>query len=45
MELLKELNTDVEGDFIEEDIHSFVTNQQDLIKNYQLVIATDIDNV
>jgi hypothetical protein len=42
---LKELNPDVTGDFIVASADRFVVDQVDIIKNYQLIIASDITNV
>eukprot|EP00347_Sterkiella_histriomuscorum_P009093 403342543 len=46
-ENLVELNPDVKGDYFNQEIHEFIENpaNQELIKSYQLIIATDIDNV
>lgn len=44
-ENLLELNPDVKGDYIHQDIHEFVSKESDLMKSYQLIIATDVDNV
>jgi len=43
-ENLLELNPDVKGDYIHQDIHEFVSKESDLMKSYQLIIATDVDN-
>lgn len=44
-ELLKELNPDVQGDFIVANVEKFVFEEVEKIKNYQLIIASDITNV
>jgi amyloid beta precursor protein binding protein 1 len=48
-ELLKELNPDVQGDFIEDSVENVVFNRltqgDELIKKYQLIVAADVDNV
>jgi len=43
-ELLKELNPDVQGDFIVANVEKFVFEEVEKIKNYQLIIASDITN-
>ncbi|CDW84911.1 nedd8-activating enzyme e1 regulatory subunit [Stylonychia lemnae] len=40
---LLELNPDVSGDHIQHDVDNFVSTQADLIKNYNLVIATEVN--
>jgi hypothetical protein len=44
-ELLKELNPDVQGDFIVANVEKFVFEEVEKIKIYQLIIASDITNV
>lgn len=43
-ELLKELNPDVEGDFLVESAES-VANNEEVLKKYSLIIASDVANV
>ena len=42
-ELLNELNPDVHGEFIIESADAYILNND--LKGYQLIIATDIENV
>ena len=44
-ELLKELNPDVQGDFIVAKVDKYVEEEEEKIKKYQLIIASDITNV
>ena len=44
-DLLKELNPDVKGDFVVEKVDKFVFEKEETIKNYQLIVASDITNV